>query len=104
MLCRRYVDKQPVRGLVLYPPTSPLFEPLLQVRAPETRADGMQRNFEPMQKQVTAWKVQHILDEDAKLAVFRAFIQEYGFLKHLARFFHNYYFNPEQPEFAPRTM
>lgn len=57
-----------------------------------------------MQKQVTAWKGQQNLDEDARLVIYRAFIQESDFLTQLTRFVPNYYFNPEQPEFAPRTM
>ncbi len=35
----------------------------------------MQRNFEPMKKQVEAWKGTHLPDETAKLVVYRAFVQ-----------------------------
>jgi hypothetical protein len=38
--------------------------------------DRIQRNFEPMKKQVEAWKVTRIPDEAAKLVIYRAFIEE----------------------------
>ena len=66
--------------------------------------DRMQRNFEPMQKQVEAWKVTRLADESAKLVICRAFIEgELDVPKHLARRVHNLYFNPTIEEFAPRT-
>jgi len=43
--------------------------------------DRMQRNFEPMRKQVEAWQ-----------------------RKHLARTVHNLYFQPQYEEFRPRTI
>ena len=35
----------------------------------------MQRNFEPMRKQVEAWKGTRFPDETAKLVVYRAFVE-----------------------------
>ena len=35
----------------------------------------MQRNFEPMKKQVEAWKATQIPDETAKLVIYRAFVE-----------------------------
>ena len=66
--------------------------------------DRIQRNFEPMKKQVEAWKGTRIPDESAKLVIYRAFVQgELDVPKHLARRVHDLYFNPEIEEFAPRT-
>jgi hypothetical protein len=66
--------------------------------------DRIQRTFEPMKKQVEAWKAMRILDESAKLVIYRAFVQgELDVPKHLARRVHDLYFNPLVEEFAPRT-
>ncbi len=66
--------------------------------------DRMQRNFEPMRKQVEAWKGTRLPDETAKLVVYRAFVEgELDVPKHLARRVHDLYFNPRIEEFAPRT-
>lgn len=66
--------------------------------------DRMQRNFEPMKKQVELWKATRISDEAAKLVIYRAFVQgELDVPKHLARRIHDLYFNPSVEEFAPRT-
>ena len=67
--------------------------------------DRMQRNFEPMRRQVEAWRTRQLSDEAAKLIIYRAFIE--GNLeapKHLARVVHNHYFVPQHEEFAPWTM
>ena len=37
--------------------------------------DRIQRNFEPMKKQVEGWKATRIPDEAAKLAIYRAFVE-----------------------------
>ena len=66
--------------------------------------DRMQRNFEPMRKQVEAWKGSRLSDEAAKLAIYRAFVEgELDAPKHLARGVHDLYFHPQVEEFAPRT-
>jgi len=66
--------------------------------------DRMQRNFEPMRKQVEAWKGTRLADESAKLVIYRAFVEgELDVPKHLARRVHDLYFNPQIEEFAPRT-
>jgi hypothetical protein len=68
------------------------------------RVDRMQRNFEPMRKQVKAWKGTRLPDESAKLVIYRAFVEgELDAPKHLARRVHDLYFNPQVEEFAPRT-
>lgn len=67
--------------------------------------DRMQRNFEPMTKQVEAWKTARISDEAAKLVIYRAFIQgELDVPRHMARRIHDLYFNPSVEEFASRTI
>ncbi len=66
--------------------------------------DRMQRNFEPMRKQVEAWKGTRISDESAKLVIYRAFVQgELDVPKHLAGRIHELYFSPSVEEFSPRT-
>ncbi len=65
----------------------------------------MQRNFEPMQKQVEGWQQSQISDDQAKLVIYRAFIgDELDAPKHLAKEVHRLYFDPQYPEFAPRTF
>ena len=67
--------------------------------------DRMQRNFEPMRKQVDAWKQAQLTDETAKLIIYRAFVEgELDVPKHLTRRVHDQYFNPTVAEFAPRTL
>jgi hypothetical protein len=66
--------------------------------------DRMQRDFEPMRKQVEAWKGARLIDERAKLVIYKAFVEdELDVPKHLARHVHDLYFNPRVEEFAPRT-
>jgi hypothetical protein len=67
--------------------------------------DRMQRNFEPMRKQIDAWKQSCLTDEAAKLIIYRAFVEgELDVPKHLTRRVHGQYFNPTVEEFAPRTL
>ena len=67
--------------------------------------DRMQRDFEPMQKQVASWTESRLADETAKLTIYRAFVEgELDAPRHLARRIHDLYFDPQIEEFAPRTM
>lgn len=67
--------------------------------------DRMQRNFEPMRRQVEAWRASQLSDEAAKLIVYRAFVEgQLEVPKHLARVVHSQYFDPQHEEFTPRTM
>src|SRR5437867_10147725 len=67
--------------------------------------DRMQRNFEPMRRQVEAWKDLQLPETHAKLLIYRAFVEEeLDAPKHLARKVHDFYFNPQFEEFHPRTM
>jgi hypothetical protein len=71
----------------------------------EIGVSEMQRNFEPMTKQVARWRESQLTDVSAKLIIYQAFIEgEIDLPKHLAAPVHNLYFNPEYEEFAPRTM
>jgi len=57
--------------------------------------DRMQRNFEPMRKQVEAWQQSELTDVTAKVVIYEAFVE--GRLeapKHLARNVHDLYFEP----------
>jgi len=65
----------------------------------------MQRNFEPMRKQVEDWRAQQMSAAEAKLTIYRAFIEgDLDVPRHLARMVHNLYFNPRHEEFNSRTM
>jgi hypothetical protein len=67
--------------------------------------DRMQRNFDPMRKQVEAWQKSEITDVTAKVVIYEAFVE--GKLeapKHLARSVHDLYFEPKYEEFRPRTI
>ena len=67
--------------------------------------DRMQRNFEPMRKQVEAWQKSELTDVTAKVVIYEAFVE--GRLeapKHLARTVHDLYFEPKYEEFQPRTI
>jgi hypothetical protein len=67
--------------------------------------DQVQRNFEPLSKQISAWKAEQITDATAKLIIYRAFIEQAIELPHhLDRKVHELYFEPIYPEFAPRTL
>jgi hypothetical protein len=67
--------------------------------------DRMQRNFEPMRKQVEAWQRSELTDVTAKVVIYEAFVE--GRLEapeHLARTVHDLYFEPKYEEFRPRTI
>ena len=67
--------------------------------------DRMQRNFEPMRKQVEAWQRSELTDVTAKVVIYEAFVE--GRLeapKHLARSVHGLYFEPKYEEFRSRTI
>jgi hypothetical protein len=67
--------------------------------------DRMQRNFEPMRKQVEALQISELRDVTAKVVINEAFVE--GRLeapKHLARTVHDLYFEPKYEEFRSRTI
>jgi len=59
--------------------------------------DRMQRNSEPMRKQVEVWQRSELTDVTAKVVIYEAFVE--GRLeappKHLARTVHDLYFEPK---------
>lgn len=66
--------------------------------------DQMQRHFKPMAEQIDHWRQAQLTDGQAKEIIYRAFIEDQlDAPKHLARVVHGQYFNPQYPEFAPRT-
>jgi hypothetical protein len=67
--------------------------------------DQMQRNFDPMRRQVEEWRSQQISTVAAKLIIYQAFVEsDLDAPKHLARQVHDLYFRPVHPEFEPRTL
>src|SRR6266436_8701877 len=67
--------------------------------------DQMQRNFDPMVKQIELWRQSQLADVEAKMVIYEAFIEgELEVPRHLARTVHDRYFNPTHDEFAPRTL
>jgi hypothetical protein len=58
-----------------------------------------------MRQQVERWRAQQLSAEEAKLTIYRAFIEaDLDVPKHLARRVHELYFDPQHEEFEPRTM
>jgi hypothetical protein len=67
--------------------------------------DRIQRNFAPMQRQVESWRQTQITDSEAKLILYSAFVDgKLDAPKSLLSEVHRLYFDPEYPEFSPRTM
>jgi hypothetical protein len=62
----------------------------------------MQRNFEPMRKQVETWQRSKLMDVTAKVVTYEAFVEgRLAAPKHLARTVHDLYFEPRYEEFRP---
>ena len=67
--------------------------------------DRMQRNFEPMRKQVESWQRSELTDVTAKVVIYEAFVESrLEAPKHLARTVHDLYFEPTYEEFRSRTI
>jgi hypothetical protein len=67
--------------------------------------DRIQRNFEPMQRQVESWRQTQITDAQAKLIFYSAFVDgKLDAPKSLMPEVHRLYFEPEPPEFSRRTV
>jgi len=66
--------------------------------------DPMQRNFEPMRKQVEAWRRSELTDVTAKVVIYGAFVEgKMEAPKHVARTVHDLYFEPKHEELGSRT-
>jgi hypothetical protein len=67
--------------------------------------DRIQRNLEPMRKQVAEWQKSELTDVTAKVVIYEAFVEgQLEAPKHLARTVHDLYFEPKYEEFRPRTI
>jgi hypothetical protein len=67
--------------------------------------DRIQRNFEPLQRQVETWRQTQITDAQAKLIFYSAFTDgKVDAPKSLLPEVHRFYFEPQYPEFSARTM
>jgi hypothetical protein len=67
--------------------------------------DEAQRGFEPMQMAVETWQQTVVTDDQAKLQIYKAFIEDQlDAPKHLARVVHQNWFTPTHEEFQPRTL
>lgn len=67
--------------------------------------DRMQRNFEPMKRQVQQWQESQLSDVTAKLIIYRAFVDgELAAPSSLMVAVHRNYFQPMHEEFSTRTM
>ena len=67
--------------------------------------DRIQRNFEPMQRQVESWRQTQITDTQAKLVFYSAFVDgKLDAPKSLLPEVHRLYFEPQYEEFSARTM
>jgi hypothetical protein len=65
----------------------------------------MQRNFEPMKRQVDQWREAQIPEVTAKLIIYRAFIDgELEAPSSLMALVHRNYFQPAHEEFTARTI
>jgi hypothetical protein len=67
--------------------------------------DRMQRNFEPVRKQIEVWQRSELTDIIARVVIYEEFVE--GRLeapKHLARTVHGLYFEPKYEEFRSRTI
>src|SRR5256885_11118203 len=67
--------------------------------------DRIQRNFEPMERQVESWRKTQISDEQAKLVLYSAFVDgKLDAPRSLLPEVQRHYFEPQYPEFSTRTM
>lgn len=67
--------------------------------------DEVQRNFEPMRRQIEFFRSATLSDQRAKLVIYDAFVAgEADLPKHLASHVHDHYFQPKYAEFEPRTL
>ena len=67
--------------------------------------DRIQRNFEPLVKQVETWQGRQITNDFARLVIYEAFVEgKLDAPRHLDRTVHARYMDPQFEEFAPRTM
>lgn len=67
--------------------------------------DQMQRNFDPMRRQIEFFRGCDLSDQRAKLIIYEAFFGGRADLpKHLGSVVHKHYFEPTYSDFEPRTL
>lgn len=67
--------------------------------------DRIQRNFEPLERQLHGWRQTQLTDDRAKLILYEAFVEgELEAPRSLLPEAHRLYFDPQYPEFSARTM
>ena len=67
--------------------------------------DRIQRNFEPMQRQVESWRQTQMSDSQAKLVLYSAFVEgKLDAPRNLLPEVHRLYFEPQYEEFSGRTI
>ncbi|MDT7540577.1 MAG: hypothetical protein QOE33_481 [Acidobacteriota bacterium] len=67
--------------------------------------DRIQRNFTPLREQISEWQARELLDEEAKLLIYQAFVdRELPLPRHLLPKVHEHYFAPTYEAFRPRTL
>jgi hypothetical protein len=67
--------------------------------------DKIQRNFAPLQQQILYWRGRQLTDEQAKLIIYRAFVEgDLNAPRQLSQKVHQEYFRPAYEEFQPRTL
>jgi hypothetical protein len=67
--------------------------------------DRIQRNFEPLQRQLETWRQTQITDDRAKLILYQAFVEgELEAPRSLLPEGHRLYFNPQYEDFSARTL
>lgn len=67
--------------------------------------DVIQRSLDPMVKSITLQRAMPLSDMEAKLVIYRAFIEgELDVPRHLGKDVHGNYFKPIYNDFAPRTV
>ena len=65
--------------------------------------DKMQRNFEPLKNQIDNWKTGTLIDDQAKVIIYEAFVEQRLPMRLLPAV-HQNYFQPSYEAFAPRTL
>jgi hypothetical protein len=67
--------------------------------------DRIQRNFAPLRDQINGWQTRQLLNEEAKLLIYQAFIdRELPLPRHLMLKVHEHYFTPTYEAFRARTF
>src|SRR5438876_7556238 len=67
--------------------------------------DKIQRNFEPLKRQIEAWQSHALENDRAKLILYAAFVEgRLAAPRHLLPVVHKHYFQTEYEAFRPRTL